>query len=467
MSMTPKQQEQLRQLPSITSLLDDEAVQTWLKQHPRSLVVAALNCAIDEARSSVIESDIAPDPAAIVRAAELALEKQTAPSIRRVINATGVVLHTGLGRAPLSDAAIRAVTECASGYCNLEFDLESGARGRRVDHVAALLAELTGAEAATVVNNNAAATLMILNTVASGKGVIVSRGELVEIGGSYRLPDMMRASSARLCEVGTTNRTRIADYEKAVEEDTAALMRVHTSNYRVVGFTQAVGIDELVQLGRKHNLPVIDDLGSGALFDLSTVGMGEEPSVRASIDAGADLVCFSGDKILGGPQAGIIVGSKDWIQRIERNPLMRTYRVGKMTLAALEATLQCYRDEQQATETTPSLAMMSASLESLKNKAETLHQSLIEKLPNEDFQVTKATSAVGGGSYPGRELETYCVTWQPKTMTIDEALKQLRTGNPAVVARAQRERILYDVRTIIDADLIPLIDRIAELRTDP
>ncbi len=466
MEPTQQQREQLRQLPSMTNLLDDAIVKSWLDEHPRSLVVGALDRAIGTARRSVIDSGKSADLAAIIDDARTILQLRAATSMRKVINATGVVLHTGLGRAPLSDAAIRAVTECASGYCNLEFDLDSGARGRRVDHVADLLAELTGAEAATVVNNNAAATLMILNTAAAGRGVIVSRGELVEIGGSYRLPDMMRASGAQLCEVGTTNRTRIADYEKAIDENTAALMRVHTSNYRVVGFTQAVGIEELVELGRKHNLPVIDDLGSGALFDLSSIGMGEEPSVRASIDAGADLVCFSGDKILGGPQAGIIVGRKEWIDRIECNPLMRTYRVGKMTLAALEATLQSYRDASHATATIPSLAMMSASLDSLKTKAETLHQLLVEKLPSEDFQVAKATSAVGGGSYPGRELETYCVTWQPKNITIDETLKQLRTGTPAIVARAQRERILFDVRTIIDADQIPLIDRIAELRTD-
>lgn len=465
MSMTPKQQEQLRRLPSITSLLEDSSVKGLLDAFPRSLVVDALNRAIDEARCRITESDTAPDADAIIDGAKAILDKQSAPSIRRVINATGVVLHTGLGRSPLSKAAVRAVTECASGYCNLELELDSGARGRRVDHVASLLAEITGAEAATVVNNNAAATLMILNTVASGRSVIVSRGQLVEIGGSYRLPDMMRASGAQLCEVGTTNRTRITDYAQAIDENTAALMRVHTSNYRVVGFTQAAGIEELIQLARQHELPVIDDLGSGALFDLSEYGLGEEPNVRASINAGADLVCFSGDKILGGPQAGIIVGRKHWIERIERNPLMRTYRTGKMTLAALGATLQAYRDPDHAIANVASLAMMSASPESLKSKAETLHRMLVEKLPNEDFQVAEATSAVGGGSYPGRKLATYCVTWQPQKTGLDEALKQLRTGTPPVVARAQRERILFDVRTIDEHDHEPLLDRITQCCT--
>ncbi len=450
----------------MTNLLDDATVKSWLVDNPRTLVVSALDRAIENARQNVIDSGMPADLAAIIDDARTILQTRAASSIRRVINATGVVLHTGLGRAPLSDAAVKAVTECASGYCNLEFDLESGARGRRVNHVASLLCELTGAEAATVVNNNAAATLMILNTVAQGKGVIVSRGELVEIGGSYRLPDMMRASGAQLCEVGTTNRTRITDYENAIDDNIAALMRVHTSNYRVVGFTQAVEIEELAALGRKHKLPVIDDLGSGALFDLTSIGMGEEPNVRASINAGADLVCFSGDKILGGPQAGIIVGSKNWIDHIERNPLMRTYRVGKMTLAALEATLQNYRDETQAIESIPSLAIMSAPLEALQQRAETLHRMLIKKLPDEDFQVTKAKSAVGGGSYPGRELETFCVTWQPKNKTIDETLKQLRTGTPAVVARAQRERILFDIRTISEKDHRSLADCITSVNNE-
>ncbi|NOX57787.1 MAG: L-seryl-tRNA(Sec) selenium transferase [Planctomycetes bacterium] len=459
--MTPNKHEQLRQLPSMTGLLEDATVKAWLDIHPRAVVVAALNWAIDHARDGVINDDAVPNAESILQAALVHLESTSLPSIRRVINATGVVLHTGLGRAPLSQAAIDAVTQCASGYCNLEFDLESGARGRRADHVANLLAELTGAEAATVVNNNAAATFLILNTVASG--VVVSRGELVEIGGSYRLPDMMQASGVELREVGTTNRTRIADYEKAIGPNVAALMRVHTSNYRIVGFTQAVDFDELVRLGRDHELPIIDDLGSGAMFDLDRFGLGGEPSVQASVEAGADLICFSGDKILGGPQAGIIIGRREWINRIERNPLMRTYRVGKMTLAALEATLQQYRDEDHARENIPSLSMMSTPLDELKKRAEELCGLLTKRIADAAFAVIEEQSTVGGGSLPDRNIATHCVTWSPTNHSVDEALARLRQGKPAIVARAHRGMILFDLRTIDEKDIQPLMERIAQL----
>lgn len=466
MNMTPKQRQLLRELPSMTRLLDDVMVQSWLAAHPRTVVTTALERALSDSRDDVLQNGASPDEQTVLQLAKRNLESISEPSMKRVINATGVVLHTGLGRAPLSVAAIEAITECASGYCNLELDLETGARGRRVDHVAALLAELTGAEAATVVNNNAAATFMILNTVAVGKRVIVSRGELVEIGGSYRLPDMMRASGAQLCEVGTTNRTRIGDYAKAIDVEAGALMRVHTSNYRIVGFTQSAGLDELVALGREHDLPVIDDLGSGAMFDLTPIGLGEEPNVRASIESGADLVCFSGDKILGGPQCGIILGRRNWVDRIERNPLMRTYRVGKLTLAGLEATLQQYRDEDHAIQAIPSLAMMSTPLETLKIRAESLHKLLCERIPSADFVVSKEQSAVGGGSLPDRNLATYCVTWSPNPMSVDEALEQLRKGTPPIVARAHRERILFDVRTICDEEFQSLAVRIGQITGD-
>jgi len=456
--MNPGTQDQLRSLPAVDRIIADPAVRAWLDAHPRALVVSAVQAAIEETRARILAGGAACDMAALrVRAAEL-LHASSTPSLRRVINATGVVLHTGLGRAPLSSDAVAAVTACAAGYCNLEYDLASGTRGRRVDHIAALLCELTGAEAATVVNNNAAATLIILNTLASGAEVVVSRGQLVEIGGSYRLPDVFAAAGAVLREVGTTNRTRLADYERAISDRTAALLRVHTSNFRVVGFTQDVDFADLVALARRHHLPVIDDLGSGALADLSALGLPREPQVRESVAAGADLVCFSGDKLLGGPQAGLILGRGDLVRRIEANPLMRTYRVDKLVLAALEATLRAYRDPQSAAHSLPALALLSTPVDVLDRRAHELARRLAERIPGESFRVVADQSVAGGGSLPDRELATRCVAWQPAHLTVDEALVRLRSADTPVIARANANRVLLDVRTILDLDISDLVE---------
>jgi L-seryl-tRNA(Ser) seleniumtransferase len=453
--MTDARHQCLRQLPAVDRLLAEPRAGAWLDQHPRSLVVAALQAALAAARDAILDgtASAAPPLDRLLDHAQAHLDEQAAPSLRRVINATGVVLHTGLGRAPLADTALTAMQACARGYSNLEFNLADGTRGRRGDHVSRLLVELTGAEAATVVNNNAAATLLILNTLARGQEVIVSRGELVEIGGSYRLPDMMAASGALLREVGTTNRTRVEDFARAIGENTAAILRVHTSNYRLVGFTQAPRFDELIALGQEHDLPVIDDLGSGALIDLERYGLPDEPLVRASVDAGADVVCFSGDKLLGGPQAGIIVGRRAWIRRIEANPLMRTYRTGKLTLAALEATLRLYRDPTRAIEEIPTLAMLTSDRAGLEPRAQALAASLRAACPSESFAVIDAVSLAGGGALPARELATRCVTWQPASLSATAALARLREHEPPIIARTQTERIFLDPRTLTDADL--------------
>jgi L-seryl-tRNA(Ser) seleniumtransferase len=469
--MTSRTHELLRSLPAVDRVLADPRAVDWQERYPRPVVVAAVQAAIDHARARILDGAPAiPDLAALLDRAEALIAARTTPSLRRVINATGVVLHTGLGRAPLSAEAMAAVAECAAGYCNLEYDLATGTRGRRVDHVAALLCELTGAEAATVVNNNAAATLIILNTVANGAEVIVSRGQLVEIGGSYRLPEMMTASGAVLREVGTTNRTRLADYERAIGDRTAALLRVHTSNYRVVGFTQEVDIAELVALGRRHDLPVIDDLGSGALADLDALGLPHEPLVRTSITAGADLVCFSGDKLLGGPQAGIILGSADLVRRIEANPLMRTYRVDKMVLAALEATLRAYHDPQHATDTVPGLSLLSTPIDVLDRRAQELASRVREQTTNESFEIIADRSVAGGGSLPAEELETRCLAWKPTAQSVDELLTRLRAGDPPVVARAKAGCLLFDLRTVFDHDIQELADvitRAANAQSEP
>ncbi len=465
--MTPEQKEKLRNLPAISHLLEHDTVRKWMGRFPRAVVVDAMQSAVDLVRSRLIgDEDNATETAntreEVLAIAEQQLENTNLPSLRPVINATGVVLHTGLGRAPLCTEAVKAVAGCAGGYSNLELNLETGTRGHRPVHVSRLLAELTGAESATVVNNNAAATLLILNTLAKGSEVIVSRGELVEIGGSYRLPEMMSASGAILREVGTTNRTRISDYQRAINDNTAALMRVHTSNYKVVGFTENTSIEELVETGRKNNKLVIDDLGSGALFDLSEFGLPKEPDVRTSIKAGADLVCFSGDKILGGPQAGVIAGRADLIKRIESNPLMRTYRVDKMTLAGLEATLRQYRDVKHAVGEIPSLALMCTPPAELQKRAKKLCKLLSAALSDDEFEVITDNSVAGGGSLPGREMETRCVSWLPKSGSIDETLSVLRQGTVPVIARAKNERILFDVRTLKPEELPALASACAK-----
>lgn len=459
--MTTAPHDLLRSLPSVSALLEDEEVVGWLHALPRTSVVASLQSALQQFRERIMagELSVAPDVDEILQDAEAELTRRSMPSLRPVINATGIVLHTGLGRAPLCDSAIEAIVEGASGYCNLEFELDTGQRGRRSTHVRQLLCDVTGAESALVVNNNAAATFLILKTFAEGREVIVSRGQLVEIGGSYRLPDILAASGAKLCEVGTTNRTRLSDYEKAAHPGVASmLLHVHTSNYQVVGFTESVGILELVKLARRKGLLAVDDLGSGALFDLSAHGLPVEPGVAASVAAGADLVCFSGDKLLGGPQCGIIVGRADLIELIEKNPLMRTYRVDKLTLLALEATVRHYLDIEDALTSVPVLRMMNVPADELAARAQALAEDLQEALPDERFLVCSDVGFVGGGSMPGKELSTVLVQWRPECGTVEAIAAALRTGETPVVVRIRDDSICFDLRTIRTSDLDDLVE---------
>lgn len=456
---TTRMKKLLRALPSVSALLEHEDVVEWLNGLPRASVVAVLQTAIESARTAILsgETQEPVDPQDLLALAEQDLLERSIPSLRRVINATGIVLHTGLGRAPLADAAVEAVAEAASGYCNLEYDLKAGKRGRRNAHVVEHLLAVTGAEAATVVNNNAAATLLILRTFAAGREVVVSRGQLVEIGGSFRLPDIMLASGASLHEVGTTNRTRILDYEQAINENTAMLLRVHPSNYRVIGFTEEVPIDAMAALAHRNNLIAVDDLGSGALFDLTEFGLPEEPCVRSSLTAGADLVCFSGDKLLGGPQCGLIVGRGSLIERLDADPLMRTYRVGKMTLSALEATLRCHLDPEDATERIPTLAMLRASTDELAQRARLLSEQLEAALPDEHFYVCSDVGYVGGGSMPARELQTVVVQWRPAHGSAETAAAALRDADVPVISRIRDDAICFDLRTVSDSDLETLV----------
>ncbi len=450
--MTPEQQERLRAIPSMTDLLKEPVVQAWLKHASRPAVVRAIRDAMEPVRARILAGDPQErgDVGTILQVAEDLLWNRRMPAVRRVINATGVVLHTGLGRAPLCQAALNAINEAAAGYCSLEYDLDTGRRGSRTRKLARLICELTGARAALVVNNNAAATLLILNTFAQGREVIVSRGQLVEIGGSYRLPSILQAGGAVLREVGTTNRTHLCDYEEAINDRTALLMRVHTSNYRISGFVHTTPFAQIAELAHRAGLLAVDDLGSGALYDLAPLGLPAEPYARESLAAGADLVCFSGDKLLGGPQAGLILGRPDLIEKIEANPLARCCRVDKLTKLALEATLRHHEDPAEARREIPTLAMLALDTDALAERALALCELLQRAVPTEHFYVCSDMSCAGGGSLPGHELPTVVVQWRPERRSVDAVLTALRHAEIPVIARARDDGICFDPRTIRD-----------------
>jgi L-seryl-tRNA(Ser) seleniumtransferase len=419
----------LRELPSVDELLGREELEALVAEHGRPLVLAAARAALEGARDDVQAGFPAGD---LVERTTGELAARLRPSLRRVLNATGVVVHTNLGRAPLAPAALERVREVSGGYSNLEYDLESGSRGSRQDHVAALLRELTSAEDALVVNNNAAAVLLALAALAEGREVIVSRGELIEIGDGFRIPDVLTRSGATLVEVGTTNRTRLADYEDAVTERTAALLRVHQSNFRMVGFTEQPRAKELARLADRHGVHLVEDLGSGALVE--TV---DEPTVRASIDAGAHVVTFSGDKLLGGPQAGLLAGRADLIERMRRHPLQRALRADKLTLAALEATLRLVR---AGSRDVPVLRMLEEPADAVRARAERLAERT-------GGTVVETTARPGGGALPLTELTSYACALPP------ELAETLRRGDPAVVGIVRDDLLLLDCRTLTDVDV--------------
>ena len=445
--------ERLRQLPSVDRLLNAPRLRELADAHGHALVADAARAVLDEARQRILAGGTPPDTTTLIDAAAQRVAALVQPTLRPVINATGVIIHTNLGRAPLSEAALQAMREVGTGYSNLEYDLEAGRRGSRYLHATELLRRLTGAEAALVVNNNAAATLLILSALAREREVIISRGQLVEIGGGFRIPEVMAQSGARLVEVGTTNKTYIEDYARAITENTALLMRVHTSNYRIVGFTHQATLEELVALGREHGLPVLDDLGSGSLLDTTAFGLAPEPMVQASVQAGADLVCFSGDKLLGGPQAGIIVGRAELVERIKRFPLTRALRVDKVTLAGLQATLLAYL-RGTATEEIPVWRMIAARVEELERRAQTWAEAL--QAQGIAAEVIEGHSAVGGGSLPGETLPTRLLALSVPSPNALAA--RLRAAVPPVIARIERERLLLDPRTVLPQQDALLLD---------
>lgn len=381
--------------------------------------------------------------------------KKNTPSLRPVINATGVPLHTNLGRAPLAEEAVEAMAAIARGYCNLELSLETGKRGNRYSHVVELLKELTGAEDALVVNNNAAAVLLVLDTLAKRGEAIVSRGQLVEIGDSFRIPDIMKKSGVRLVEIGTTNKTRLRDYSDAITSRTKMIMQVHPSNFKITGFHESVKTEELVRLASVHGLPVMDDLGAGCLFPLAVRGIGEEPLVSQIVSTGAAIVTCSGDKLLGGPQAGLILGRREYIERIKKNPLIRALRVDKFTLAALEATLRIYR-RGEAEQSVPLITMITSPADRLRERAETLAQ-LMQRHDTDgtlyEVQVKKGYSETGGGALPGVMLPSFLVELIPHEMSAQEMITALRRGDPPLLAYIREEKLIFDPRTMSDADL--------------
>ena len=454
----------LHNIPAVDQLLGD--LEAEEAAAPRRVVVDAVRAAVERARTGLLadpEEDIAEAALreAILADARTRIRAWVQPHYRKVINATGIILHTALGRAVLPEKAQRQLAEELSGYSLLQADPETGKRSRRDARIEALLVKLTGAEAATVVNNNAAATMIVLNTVACGKEVIVSRGQLVEIGGSFRLPEVMAASGARMVEVGTTNKTHPRDYENAVTENTAAILRVHPSNYKIYGFSSEVPLADLERIAHARGLVLIDDLGAGPLIDLSAYGLPKEPTLQESVQAGADLITSSADKLIGASQGGIILGKKQWIDVIRTSPLARIVRVGKLTLAVLEATLTLFLDEETAIREMPTMRMLLRRTDDIAEQAQRIAQALGKRTQAAAFTAVDGFSQLGSGSLPTHDVPTRLVAVAPKTISPDDLARRLRLGTPGVFTRIHEDRVLIDPRTLQDGEEPLLVEAVA------
>jgi len=454
-------QEQLRRLPAVDELLQSPAGQQLSARYTRTLALHAIRASLNQARLDIFKGGLCPAPDELLSAAVQALEQDQQPRLRPVINATGVIINTNLGRSPLSQEALQAVQRVAGGYSNLEYDLDEGKRGSRHSHVADLLRALTGAEAALVANNNAAAVLLALSALALDREVIISRGQLVEIGGGFRVPDVMRQSGCHLVEVGTTNRTRLGDYEAALSERTALLLSVHPSNFLISGFTESAPTSALAALAHQHNLLLLDDLGSGCLLDTTRYGLAREPMPQESLAAGADVVCISGDKLLGGPQAGIILGKAGAIARIARHPLARAVRIDKMTLAALEATLRHYQRGEAETHI-PTWRMIAAPPEKLAQRAARWANRL--RSAGIAAHTQRGESTVGGGSLPGETLPTTLLALDAAAvpMPLDDLSRRLRLRPTPIITRILRDALLLDPRTVLEEEDKELVDGLVE-----
>jgi L-seryl-tRNA(Ser) seleniumtransferase len=464
-SAVPDAHARLRALPKVDELFKRDDVAALLEVHPRAVVVDALRGAIDAARDAILAGEAAAEGEdAIVGDAVARVEAASVRSLRRVVNATGIIIHTNLGRSILAEEAVEAVAEVTHNYSTLEYDVPSGERGSRHVHVEELLCRLTGAEAAMAVNNNASAVLLGIAALAEGKEAIVSRGQLVEIGGSFRIPDIMSQSGAAMVEVGTTNKTHLRDYRRAITDRTGLLLKVHTSNFRLVGFVQEVPLEELVELGRERGIPVFEDQGSGVLVDLTQFGLPHEPTLGEAVAKGADLVSGSGDKLLGGPQAGILLGRAEVIAALKRHPLARVLRLDKMTLAALEATLRLYLDPEAALARVPTLRMLTATSEEMAERARALGDRVRDACADAyETSVEPDVSRSGGGALPMVDIPTHVLVLTPRRMGVVELEAALRTGDPAIVTRIHEDRLHVDPRTLSASDETELVDALSAL----
>lgn len=456
-----------RSIPKVDVLLENQAIQEMIERYSRDSVMEAIRAEMDNLRAFIggcDEEDKAQEQIALlISHIGDAVEQMHTPNMKKVINGTGTILHTNLGRAPISREHMKKAFDIVTGYSNLEYNLEEGRRGERYSHFEKLLCKITGAEAAMAVNNNASSVLLILSSLAKGGEVIVSRGELIEIGGKFRIPDVMTQSGATLVEVGTTNKTHVSDYEENITEETKALLKVHTSNYKIVGFTESVGIDELMPIAKEHGIPVIEDLGSGVLIDLSKYGLTYEPTVQESVAKGADVVCFSGDKLFGGPQAGIIVGKKKYIDMMKKNQLTRALRIDKFTAATLELVLQEYLSEEQAVQHIPVLRMITEPLDEVARRARSLARTIRSTDLPAKVDVVSCESQIGGGSLPMERIPSMAVAIRPKHESVADLEDQMRHLTVPMIPRTVNDTIMLDVRTVETEDFKLIAAELQEL----
>ena len=456
-----------RSIPKVDVLLENQDIVTLIENHHRDVVVDVIREEIDKLRNFIKENDdvnlIETKINNLIENIKISTEKVYSYNIKKVINGTGTILHTNLGRAIISKKHADYLSEVVTSYSNLEYNLEEGKRGERYSHFEKLICKITGAEAAMAVNNNAAAVMLVLSSMAAEREVIVSRGELVEVGGKFRIPDVMKSSNAHLVEIGTTNKTHLEDYEDAISENTGAFLKVHTSNFKILGFTESVSIEELCKLGREKDIPVIEDIGSGVLIDLSEYGLEYEPTVQDSIKAGVDVVSFSGDKLLGGPQAGIIVGKKKYIDKMKKNPLTRAFRIDKFTATILEMIFHEYLNEEDAIKNIPVLSLITKDLEEIEKNANALFNK-IENLENvADINVEDTFSQIGGGSLPAERIKSKSVTIMPKNISTQSLEAKLRAGKNPVVGRISEEKLILDMRTVLEDEIDILAQKLIDI----
>ena len=456
-----------RSIPKVDVLLENQDIVTLIENHHRDVVVDVIREEIDKLRNFIKENDdvnlIEEKINNLIENIKISTEKVYSYNIKKVINGTGTILHTNLGRAIISKKHADYLSEVVTSYSNLEYNLEEGRRGERYSHFEKLICKITGAEAAMAVNNNAAAVMLVLSSMAAEREVIVSRGELVEVGGKFRIPDVMKSSNAHLVEIGTTNKTHLEDYEDAISENTGAFLKVHTSNFKILGFTESVSIEELCKLGREKDIPVIEDIGSGVLIDLSEYGLEYEPTVQDSIKAGVDVVSFSGDKLLGGPQAGIIVGKKKYIDKMKKNPLTRAFRIDKFTATILEMIFHEYLNEEDAIKNIPVLSLITKDLKEIEKNTNDLFNK-IEKLKDvADINVEDTLSQIGGGSLPAERIKSKSVTIMPKNISTQSLEAKLRAGKNPVVGRISEEKLILDMRTVLEDEIDILAQKLIDI----